>query len=104
MPAKAALVAGALKLWSFVPSGGSLPEPVWSSRRQFLVGLTWFHVAVIAMLGPILGFRWDLDPGAFVRDGTVLHTIAEASWPSSPRSAAGSARIAPCRRRPSASA
>ena len=79
MPIKPALVAAALKVWSFVPSGGSLPEPVWSSRRRFLVGLTWFHAVVIAMLGPILGYRWDLDPGAFLRGGTVLHTIAEAS-------------------------
>ena len=79
MPAQAALVTAALKVWSFVPSGGSLPEPVWSSRRRFLVGLTWFHVAVIAMLGPILGYRWDLDAGAFFRGGTVLHSIAEAS-------------------------
>jgi len=78
MPVKAALVEAVLKVWSFVPSGGSLPEAVWSSRRRFLVGLTWFHVAVIALLGPILGHRWDLDPGAFVRHGTVLHTLAEA--------------------------
>ncbi|HEX2385746.1 MAG TPA: GAF domain-containing protein, partial [Candidatus Binatia bacterium] len=62
-----------------MPSGGSLPERVWCSRRRFLVGLTWFHVAVIAMLGPILGHRWDLDPGAFLRHGTVLHTLAEAA-------------------------
>ena len=79
MPVKAALVTTVLKLWSFVPSGGSLPEPVWSSRRRFLVGLTWFHAAVIAMIGPILGYRWDLDPGAFLRDGAVLHTIAEGA-------------------------
>ena len=79
MPFKSALVAAVLKGWSFVPSGGSLPEPVWSSRRRFLVGLTWFHVAVIAMLGPILGYRWDLDPLAFFRDGTVFHTLGEAS-------------------------
>ena len=79
MPFKAALVSAALKVWSFVPSGGSLPERVWCSRRRFLVGLTWFHVAVIAMLGPILGHRWDLDPGAFLRHGTVLHTLAEAA-------------------------
>ena len=79
MPFKAALVSAALKVWSFVPSGGSLPERVWCSRRRFLVGLTWFHVAVIAMLGPILGHRWDLDPGAFLRHGTILHTLAEAA-------------------------
>ena len=35
MPFKAALVSAALKVWSFVPSGGSLPEAVWCSRRRF---------------------------------------------------------------------
>src|SRR5690242_20618495 len=79
MPVRAAVLNALLKLWSCVPSGGSLPEPVWSARRRFLVGLTWFHAVVIAMLGAILGYRWDLDPGAFLRDGTVLHTITEGA-------------------------
>ena len=79
VPVKPSRVSALSRLWSFVPYGGSLPEPVWSARRQFLVGLTWFHAAVIALIGPVLGYRWDLDPGAFLRDGTVLHTVAEAA-------------------------
>jgi PAS domain S-box-containing protein len=67
------------RLWSVVPYGGSLPEPVWRARLQFLVGLTWFHAAVIAMIGPVLGYRWALNPGALLQDGTVLHTIAEGA-------------------------
>jgi PAS domain S-box-containing protein len=79
MPFKRKLVSALSRLWSFVPYGGSLPEPVWSARRQFLVGLTWFHAAAIALIGPVFGYRWDVDPGAFLRDGTVLHTIAEGA-------------------------
>ena len=41
--------------------------------------LTWFHAAAIAMIGPVLGYRWDVDPGAFLRDGTVLPTIAASA-------------------------
>ena len=79
MPMRLSLVTALSRLWSFVPYGGSLPEPVWTARRRFLIGLTWAHAAAIAMIGPLLGYRWDADPGAFLRDGTVLHTVAEGA-------------------------
>lgn len=64
-------------LWALVPSGGSLPEDVWRQRRRFLLGLTWFHAIIIALAGPVLGYRWELSLGALFRDGTLLHTIGE---------------------------
>ena len=39
------------RLWSLIPSGGSLPESVWRARHRFLVGLTFFHVVIIALAG-----------------------------------------------------
>jgi PAS domain S-box-containing protein len=62
-----------------VPSGGSLPENVWRGRRRFLVGLTWFHAAVIMLAGPILGHAWELSLAAIFRHETILHTAAEGS-------------------------
>jgi len=81
--------------WSYVPSGGSLPETVWRGRRRFLVGLAWFHAAVIALSGPVLGHRWEWSVAAVFAHGTVLHTAAEgaivaffaalAGWPRATR-------------------
>jgi PAS domain S-box-containing protein len=65
------------RLWSLVPSGGSLPESVWRGRYRFLVGLTWFHAIIIALAGPVLGHRWELSLGAVFEHGTVLHTAGE---------------------------
>jgi PAS domain S-box-containing protein len=65
------------RLWSLVPSGGSLPESVWRGRYRFLVGLTWFHAIVIALAGPVLGHRWELSLRAIFEHGTVLHTAGE---------------------------
>ncbi|MGH7826941.1 MAG: PAS domain S-box protein, partial [Candidatus Binatia bacterium] len=62
----------------FLPAGGSLPEDVWSKRHRFLLALTWLHVAIIALVGPVFGYRWDLSPAALFEDGTVLHTIGES--------------------------
>jgi PAS domain S-box-containing protein len=62
----------------FLPVGGSLPEDVWRSRHRFLLTLTWFHVVIIALVGPLFGYRWDFSLGAWFEDGTVLHTIAES--------------------------
>jgi hypothetical protein len=42
------------RLWSLIPSGGSLPESVWRARHRFLVGLTFFHVAIIACVAFIV--------------------------------------------------
>jgi PAS domain S-box-containing protein len=67
------------RFWSVVPLGGSLPESVWLQRHRFLTGLTWFHALVIALIGPLCGYSWELDPGALFRDGTVLHAVFEAS-------------------------
>src|ERR1044071_5654054 len=67
------------RLWLHLPAGGSLPEDVWNSRHRFLLGLTWFHALVIAFVGPIIGYSWDLSLRAPFRDGTVLHTVAEGS-------------------------
>ncbi|HYY25193.1 MAG TPA: ATP-binding protein [Candidatus Udaeobacter sp.] len=61
-----------------LPAGGSLPEDVWRRRHRFLVGLTWFHVAIIALTGPLFGYVWTLSIGAFFKDGTVLHTFGES--------------------------
>ena len=65
------------RLWSFVPSGGSLPDEMWRSRHRFLLGLTWFHALIIALVGPLFGYSWELKFEALFRDGTVLHTVAE---------------------------
>ena len=65
------------RLWDLVPSGGALPEEVWGSRFRLLVALTWAHAAMIALVGPLLGRRWDLSLGALLDDTTALHTIAE---------------------------
>jgi PAS domain S-box-containing protein len=67
------------RFWSLVPLGGSLPEPVWLARHRFLAGLTWFHAVVIALLGPILGYSWELSAPAFLEDRTVLHTLLEGA-------------------------
>jgi PAS domain S-box-containing protein len=83
------------RLWSLVPSGGSLPENVWRVRRRFLVGLTWFHAIAIVLAGPVLGHSWELSVAALLRHETVLHTAAEglvvallaalAGWPRAGR-------------------
>ena len=59
-----------------LPHGGTLPNEVWQSRHHFLLGLTWFHAALIALAGPVLGYRWDIGFAAIFEDGMVLHTIA----------------------------
>jgi PAS domain S-box-containing protein len=79
MRGKTALQTWLSRLWAAVPSGGSLPESVWRSRRRFLVGLTWFHAVIIMLAGLALGYRWDSDPGALFREGTILHTLGEGS-------------------------
>ena len=65
------------RLWSLIPSGGSLPENVWRGRYKFLVGLTWFHAIIITLAGPVLGHRWELSLRALIEHGTVLHTAGE---------------------------
>ena len=62
---------------ALVPLGGSLPEDVWRQRHRFLLGLTWFHASIIALVGPIAGYSLEFSPGALFRDGTVLHTVGE---------------------------
>jgi PAS domain S-box-containing protein len=61
-----------------LPAGGSLPEDVWRKRHRFLLTLTWVHVAIIALVGLVFGYRWDLSFAAWFTDGTVLHTIGES--------------------------
>jgi signal transduction histidine kinase len=41
------------------------------------VALAWSHALIIALVGPVLGYAWVLDPAALFRDGTVLHTVGE---------------------------
>ena len=65
--------------WDFLPFGGSLPADAWQSRHRFLLGLTWFHALLIALIEPILGYGWELSSGALFREDTVLHTIAEGA-------------------------
>src|SRR5207249_10070067 len=66
------------RLWSLVPSGGSLPERVWRARHRFLVGLTFFHVVIIALAGPVLGKHWELSFRALLDDVGVVHVLGEA--------------------------
>src|SRR3989449_710685 len=66
------------RLWSLVPSGGSLPENVWRARHRFLVGLTFFHVVIIALAGFVLGKRWELGLAGFLQDDNGLHVLGEA--------------------------
>ena len=65
------------RLWLLVPVGGGLSEDVWRKRHRFLLFLTWFHASVIALVGPVLGYSWDLNLNALFRGGTVLHTFGE---------------------------
>jgi signal transduction histidine kinase len=74
-----ALLATPKRFWSMLSPGGHLPEDVWRGRYSFLLGLTWVHAAIIALVGPALGYSWEISPGALVRDGTVLHTVFEGS-------------------------
>jgi PAS domain S-box-containing protein len=66
------------RLWSFIPSGGSLPEGVWGARHRFLVGLTFFHVVIIALAGPVLGKHWELSFRSLLDDDSGLHVFGEA--------------------------
>jgi signal transduction histidine kinase len=77
MDAPAQLLSPIAKLRSLLSDGGSLPEEVWQKRYSFLLGLTWLHALVIALVGPALGYSWEMSIGALFRDGTVLHTIFE---------------------------
>ena len=74
----AVFLSGLNYLRRYLPVGGSLPEDVWRRRHQFLVALTWFHVAVIALTGPVFGYKWTLSLAAFFDDSTVLHTVGES--------------------------
>lgn len=65
------------RLRSLLSPGGQLPEDVWRTRYSFLLGLTWFHALIIALVGPVLGYSWEVSLDALVRDGTILHTISE---------------------------
>jgi len=95
MPSHMSVATTLERLWSLVPSGGSLPEKVWRGRRRFLVGLVWFHAAAIIAAGPLLGHRWELSIDALLHHGTVLHTALEgvavaifaalACWPRASR-------------------
>jgi PAS domain S-box-containing protein len=65
------------RLPAFLPRGGVLPAEVWRGRHRFMLGLTWFHAIVIALIGPVAGYSWELSLAALFRDGTVLHTVGE---------------------------
>lgn len=64
---------------SLFPDGGTLPEEVWQKRYSFLLGLTWFHAAIIVLVGPAFGYSWEISLAALFRGGTVLHTVFEGS-------------------------
>jgi PAS domain S-box-containing protein len=66
------------RLWSLIPSGGSLPESVWRARHRFLVGLTFFHVVIIALAGPVLGKHWELSFRSLLDDESALHVVGES--------------------------
>jgi len=61
-----------------LPVGGFLPSETWHRRHRFLLRLTWFHAAFIALLGPLLGYDWELSFRAFSSAGFVAHTMIEA--------------------------
>ena len=65
-------------LQNTLPVGGFLPSETWHRRHRFLLWLTWFHAAFIALLGPILGYDWELSFRAFSSAGFVAHTTIEA--------------------------
>jgi PAS domain S-box-containing protein len=73
------LGVGLRRLWSLVPIGKGLPEDVWRRRHRFLLVLTWFHAGFIALLGPLLGYSWEISLDALFRGRTVLHTLAEGA-------------------------
>jgi hypothetical protein len=54
---KYSLISVINRLRSVFPEGGSLPEEVWRQRYSFLLGLTWFHATVIALIGPVIGYK-----------------------------------------------
>lgn len=66
-------MAGRVGQW--LPTGGTLPPDAWQKRYWFLLGLTWFHVIVIALAGPVLKQSWEFSLPAVSRNGTVLHTL-----------------------------
>ena len=65
-----------IRLLPLQTSGGALPEDVWRQRHRFLLGLTWLHAVIIALLGPLLGYSWELSREALFKNGTVLQTFA----------------------------
>jgi PAS domain S-box-containing protein len=67
------------QLWGELPHGGTLPDEVWQHRHRILLTLLWLHAALIALIGPLFGYRWDFSLAAIFSDDTALHTIAEAS-------------------------
>jgi PAS domain S-box-containing protein len=77
MPHRPLVPSALIRLWSFIPSGGSLPESVWRSRHRFLAGLAFFHALVIAAAAPFLGKTWALSLWAFFEDDSMLHIVGE---------------------------
>jgi signal transduction histidine kinase len=66
-------------LSSWVPAGGVLPREIWLQRHRFLLGLTWFHAIVVALLGPLLGYSWEFSFNAFAKDRTIPHALLESA-------------------------
>jgi PAS domain S-box-containing protein len=66
------------RVWIQLPRGETLPDAVWQRRHRFLLGLTWLHAGLIALIGPVLGYRWEVSLSAAFADGMVLHTFAES--------------------------
>jgi PAS domain S-box-containing protein len=77
----AAVVQG---LWSALPSGGTLPDPLWRQRCRLLIGLAWLHAVAIVVAGPVvLGYRWEpslvaLAEGVLVAVCAAVATLARA--------------------------
>jgi PAS domain S-box-containing protein len=42
------------------------------------LGLTWFHVLIITLVGPVFEYSSELTVDALFREGTLLHSTAEA--------------------------
>ncbi len=67
------------RIRSLFPDGGRLPEEVWRKRYSFLLGLTWLHAALIALIGPAFGYRWEISFAALLDEGAALHTMFEGA-------------------------
>lgn len=66
------------RLLALLPVGGTLPHDMWRRRHRFMLGLTWMHAAVVALVGLTLGYRRDFSLLALIDVDSLLHVLSEA--------------------------